>query len=270
MRRARNLLIWLLLCACLPNTARAAPLASLHASFIPERLGRYTTLEFSAQISASPAGIPPPLTELNVRYPGDLGLTVGELGLETCSKATLEALGSEGCPANSRMGEGSALAEIPIGPYVFRETATVAVIRAPEEDGHLALLFYASAVTPVYAQIAFPGLLFSAPPPYGGSVDIAVPLVPSLPGGPNVSIVRLHATLGPHNLTYYERVGGRVVAYKPRGVLLPKACPRGGFAFSATFAFLGGSKTSANTSVPCPTATKNRPRGREAVNYVQD
>ncbi len=250
--RARDLLVALLVCACLPAAARATPTVDLHARFVPERLGGYTTLEFDAQISTTDGLVAPPLAELDVRYPQDIGISVGELGLETCPRTTLEALGPEGCPADSRMGEGSALAEVPIGPHVFSEQAAVTILRAPEENGHLALLLFANGLSPVYAQIAFPGLLLPATVSYGGSVDIAVPLVPGLPGGPDVSVVQLRATLGPQGLTYYERVGSQLVPYKPRGILLPRKCPRGGFDFSAAFTFLDGSRTIAATSVPCP------------------
>jgi hypothetical protein len=250
----RSLILAVLsICACLPPTAHAAPSAKLHVSFVPEQLGRGTTLEFGAQIAVPNGRVPPPLTELDVRYPGSLGVAVGELGLATCSKRKLEALGAEGCPADSRMGEGSATAEIPIGPDILQETAKVAILRAPEQEGHLALLLYATGETPVFAQIAFPGLLLPSPPPYGARIHIDVPLVPSLPEGPDVAVIRLHATLGPRGITYYEHIRGKLVSYKPRGILLPKKCPHGGFAFSATFAFLDGSHTNAIANVPCPT-----------------
>jgi hypothetical protein len=239
-----------------PGIAQASPSAKLHVSFVPNRLGQSTTLEFNAQIIASSGRVPSPLTELDVSYPGSLGVAVGELGLATCTKKRLEALGAEGCPADSRMGEGSATAEIPIGPEIVRETAKVAILRAPEQDGHLALLFYATGETPVFAQIPFTGLLLPSPPPYGASIHINVPLVPSLPGGPDVSVIHLHATLGPLGLTYYEHTRGKLVSYKPRGILLPKRCPRGGFQFGATFAFLDGSNTTSHASVQCPSTRK--------------
>ncbi len=256
MRNVSNFLVSLFLCACLPSTALASPSARLHVGFLPERLGQSTTLEFNAQIAGSGGHLPPPLTELVVRYPGSLGVDVGELGLATCSKSRLEALGAGGCPADSRMGEGSAIAEIPIGPEIVHETARVAILRAPEQEGHLTLLLYATGEDPVFAQIAFPGLLLSSPPPYGASIHINVPLVPSLPEGPDVAVVQLHATLGPLGLTYYEHLHGKLIAYKPRGILLPHKCPHDGFAFNATFAFLDGSHANANTNVPCP--AKNR------------
>ena len=242
-RVRRNLVLAALsLYVCLSGTAHAAPSAKLRASFVPEQLGQSTTLEFNAQIAASKGRVPPPLTELDVRYPGSLGVAVGELGLATCSKRRLEALGAEGCPADSRMGEGSATAEIPIGPEIVRETAKVAILRAPEQEGHLALLLRHRRNARV-RRSCLAGLLLTSPPPYGASIHINVPLVPSLPGAPMSSVVHLHATLGPLGLTYYEHVRGKLVSYKPRGILLPKRCPRGGFRFSATFAFLDGSDT---------------------------
>jgi hypothetical protein len=83
---------------------------------------------------------------------------------------------------------------------------------------------------------------------------MTVPLVPSLPEAADVAVVRVRSTFGPEHLTYYKRVRGRVVPYKPRGVILPDRCPRGGFPFAATFTFQDGSHASAGTAVPCPHA----------------
>jgi hypothetical protein len=252
MRRTTSLLALLALCASLAAPTRASSSARLDIAFLPERLGEGTTVEFNAQIVASSARIPPPVTELDVRYPDQLGVAVGNLGAATCSRKKLEAAGPEGCPADSHMGEGSALAEIPIGPEIIRESARVAILRAPEHEGHLELLFYAAGESPVSAQITFTGSLLPAPAPYGAQIHIDVPLVPSLPGGPYVSVVRMHATIGPRGLTYYQRVRGKRIAYKPRGILLPDKCPRGGFPFDAIFGFLDGTHANAHTTVACP------------------
>jgi hypothetical protein len=247
-----------LACACLPITAHAAQSTTLHVAFTPERLGQATTVEFGIQIAPTANSVPSPLTELDLSYPGNLGIAVSGLGLDTCSQSRLEADGPEGCPADSRMGKGSALAEIPIGPQAIHETANVAIVRAPAKDGQLALLFYANAATPVSEQITFPGQLFPAPD--HGSLHIEVPLITSLPGGPNAAITELHATLGPRGLTYYEHVHGKNVSYHPNGILLPDSCPRGGFPFAASFTFEDGSHTSTSTTVPCPRSTLLSPR----------
>jgi hypothetical protein len=150
------------------------------------------------------------------------------------------------------MGYGNALAEIPVGPEIIHETADITIVRAPVQDGHIAMLIYASGQTPVDAQIVFPAQLIPAPAPFGGALHLDVPLVPSLPGAPDVAVVRVRSTLGPLGITYYEHVHGRSVAYHPKGILLPNKCPHGGFPFAATFAFLDGTHVSASTAVPCP------------------
>lgn len=270
MRRARyalaaDLCISLaaaLLCASLATVAHATQSVTLQATLTPERLGHATTVGFGIQI-ATPAGqAPSPLTEVNVRYPGDLGIALSGLGLATCSPATLEALGVEGCPADSLMGYGTALAEIPIGPYTERETASVTIVRGPAQEEHLALLFYADAAAPVSAQLVFPGLLLPTSAPFGGRINIDVPLVPSLPKGPDVAVVRLRSTLGPEHLTYYEHRHGHLIPYNPKGILLPDTCPHGGFPFAATITFLDAGRTTAHTTVPCP-----KPDGRHSHSH---
>jgi hypothetical protein len=79
-----------------------------------------------------------------------------------------------------------------------------------------------------------------------------VPLVSSVPGGPDVSIVSIQSTIGPSHLTYYKHVHGRRVGFHPRGVSVPERCPHGGFPFAAQFAFQDGSQVAASTTVLCP------------------
>jgi hypothetical protein len=233
--------------------AQAASSVRLTAALSPERLGHGTTLGFAFEIIAPPGDrVPPPLTQLNVLYPANIGIALSGIGIATCSAITLEVFGPEGCPPDSRMGSGWALVEIPIGPEIVGEVGEISVVRAPTQNGHFGILVYAKGQTPVDAHIVFPGLLLGAPSPFGGLIHMAVPLVPSLPEAPDVSVVHVQTTIGPSHLTYYERVHGKVVAYNPQGILLPNRCPRGGFQFGATFSFQDGSQASAHTAVPCP------------------
>jgi hypothetical protein len=107
------------------------------------------------------------------------------------------------------------------------------------------MLIAASGEYPVETRIVMSAVLLP------GRFHIAVPLVPGIPEGPDVAVVSVKATLG-GKLTYYERRKGRRVAYHPTGVLLPRRCPKGGFAFSATFSFLDGTQAQAGTRVRCP------------------
>jgi hypothetical protein len=241
------------------QNAAAGESVSLTAGLNPERLGRGTTLSFDFRITTPGERVPPPLTELDVSYPAHFGIASSGLGLATCTAPVLEALGAMGCPANSFMGHGSAVVKVPFGAEVVEETAVVAVIRAPEKNGHTMLLFYAEGVTPVDASVIFSGALAPARPPFGGVIKIAVPLVPSLPEGADVAVVGARSTIGPAHLTYYEDAHGRRISYRPKGIVLPGRCPRGGFPFAASLQFLDRSDASAQTRVPCP---RPRPRKR--------
>jgi hypothetical protein len=238
--------------------AHAGQSVELSAMLTPEHLGQGTTIGFSFQIEVPSGEVPPPLTEVELRYPQNLGVATSGLGLETCSVATVEALGPRGCPPESVMGSGSAIAEIPVGPAVVHEYAPVTIFRAPDRNGQIGLLLYANGLNPVDAQILLPSLLLPARAPFGGRVQIAVPLVPSLPDSPDVAVVRLTITLGPLGIIYYEKIHGRTVAYHPRGLLLPDSCPRGGFPFAVELGFVDGTTASARTSVPCPGRGRRR------------
>lgn len=199
----------------------------LSVSFSPERLGAGTTVSLGFQISTASGQAPSPLTAIELLYPGNLGIASSSLGLETCSPNSLERSGLAGCPANSLMGRGSALVSVPFGPRTLLEQARITLLSGPVQNGRLGLLFFASGEIPVLANLVFPGIVLPAPAPFGGLLDATLPLVPSVPGGPDAAVVRLQTTIGPSHITYYERVKGKIVGFHPRGILLPKSCPRG-------------------------------------------
>ena len=230
----------------------------MSAAFEPMRLGGRTTLEFGFGFKVPPGQVPPPLTGIELRYPANLGLGLSGLGLSTCTVAQLEAYGPGGCPSDAVMGFGEVSTGIVLGTKIVSENAPITVMRAPYTDGHLAVLFYAQGTVPVDARVIFPGLLLPAPSPFGGEVNIKVPLVETLPGAPYVSVIRLHSTIGPRKVVYYEQVDGRTLAYRPLGILLPPNCPKRGFPFSAWFTFADGTRSSAATRVRCPARPRHR------------
>jgi hypothetical protein len=244
MSRTRTLAATLAVCACTPAVALATPTATMTAAFSPERLGAPTTITASVQIFWSERR-PPVLTGAQLAYPRNLGFATSGLGLAACDPALLEENGPEACPANSHMGGGSALVEVPIGGYLNRETVQLTVLAGPSPNGYLHLLVSAVGASPVAALVVLYAELLP------GRLSITVPPIPTLPEGPHVALVAMHLKLGGH-LTYYERVHGKNVAYHPTGIGLPRRCPRGGFPFGATFAFLDGRHASAHTRVPCP------------------
>ncbi len=158
-----------LLGICLPAPAQAAPSATLSASFTPERLGQRTTLSFGFQIRAGAGRVPPALTAVDLSYPNYLGIALSGLGLATCTEATLQASGPAGCPANSVMGHGAARAEIALGPEVVKESAPITILRASDQEGHIAVLFSAIGTRPSPPGSCFPASCCPRPRRSAGS-----------------------------------------------------------------------------------------------------
>jgi hypothetical protein len=243
-----------LACALVPVGADAATeQATLNASFSPDRLAAPTTITFGFHLSTTEGTAPPPLTGIDLRMPAGINYTTTTLGLAICQPAVLIAQGVSGCPPNSRLGYGSALVEVPFGTGAGHEIPEVQALSGPSPNGNLVVLFYANGLFPVDAQLAFSGEVLPDSGRFGSQLATTVPLVTSVPGGPDVSVVSVTSTIGPSHLTYYKRVHGRRVAFHPRGVSVPEHCPRGGFPFDAQFTFEEGTQTTAQTTVPCPT-----------------
>jgi hypothetical protein len=250
-----TLTLLVLVCAVAPTAARAtSERASLSASFSPNRLGAPTTISFGFRLSTTAGAAPPPLTALDLRMPAGMNYTRTTLGLAICHPAALLANGLKGCSPNSRLGYGSALVEVPFGVGTGHEIPEVQALSGPSPNGNLVVLFYANGLFPVSAQLTFSGEVLPDSGRFGSQLATTVPPVTSVPGGPDVSIVSVQTTIGPSHLTYYKHVHGRRVAFHPRGVAVPERCPRGGFPFAAEFTFQDQSRTSAETSIPCPPA----------------
>jgi hypothetical protein len=245
------------------SSALGAPAASLSAALVPEHLGRPASIVLGVKVRASAGRLPAPLTSLSIRYPAGLGIALSGLGIETCTAAVLESEGPAGCPRDSVMGYGSALGGIPFGPELIEEGAAVSIFRAPDSDGRLALLFDAQGISPVKANIVLSALLLPARAPFGGSIGVTLPLIASLPEGPDVAVLELRATIGPAaGMTYTETIHEQQTTYRPKGILLPARCPRGGFPFAAALSFEDGSRATATATARCP-SRRHRRHGRQ-------
>jgi hypothetical protein len=243
--RAALVLSALILATGAASAADASQTARLSAKFTPEKLGSPTAISLGVDIAGAGETLPSALTGIDFRYPSGLALATSTLGLSACNPARLEAEGPPACPADSRMGGGKAIVEFPLGPETRSETAQIAIFAGPPSEGHLHMLIFAMGEEPVYGQIVMSAVLQS------GELRFTVPLVPTLPASPDLAVVQLRVTIG-GKLTYYERAAGSTLAFRPRGIGLPRRCPRGGFHFAATFAFLDGSRVPAHTVVACP------------------
>ncbi len=223
-----------------------APRATLAARFAPKHLGQATTVTVGLRIRAQDAPLEA-LRTVELRFPSNLGFATSGLGLADCDPVRLELEGAVACPANSKMGTGAAVVGVAFGTDEVDEQVTLSLFAAPSSDGYVHVAILAIGKHPIVAHIVMAAVLLP------GRLQISVPLVPSLPGAPDVSVVALSATLG-GELTYYETSKGRTIAYHPRGIGLPASCPRGGWHVGASLTFLAGGVSHASTVVRCPGA----------------
>jgi hypothetical protein len=243
----------LVLCIGMATVAQATERVTVNTAFLPDKLGVNTTIEFGFNIiPTGGAAVPSPLTEVSLHLPAGMDLGSSTLGQDTCHPEALILRGVAGCPRNSLMGLGSALVELLIGGEVIREAASVAAFIGPSEDEHTVVLFYAEGVTPVATEQIFRGQLLPDSRPYGGRLDTMVPLIESVPGADDVSVVRFQSSIGPRHIVYVNRRHGRPVAFSPRGIAIPTVCPPGGFPISADFSFLDGAHITVKRPVRCP------------------
>lgn len=245
--------------AAAPARARGSDVA-LHAAFTPDRLGASIAVSFHVTIEPPPGGGPVPTSSVEVGYPSDLGLITSGLGLEACDPATLLASRGHACPPDSALGGGSARIAVPFGPQVVGEAVVLRLYAVPSSDGYLHIGILAVGTEPVQAAVLLDAILVP------GRLQIDVPAIEGISGGPDVSLTDISVTLG-GALRYAESVHGHTVTYRPKGIQLPESCPRGGWPISTAFTFVDGSSGAAHTRIPCPPARgpRRRPPTRRSV-----
>lgn len=238
--------------ACSSTALATSSIARFNVILQPEIVGKSTTISVDFGVAAPGGGLPSPLTSFDVSLPAGMGLAGTTLGIDACSAKTLMDDGASGCPPDAAMGSGSAMAEAALGSEILREPGRVLAFMTQARDNNTTMLYYFDGRSPVIAPLVFPSELVSNGYSPISELVTAVPLIPALPGTPDAAIVSMHVSLGPRNLTYYRRVGKRVVRYKPVGMAVPATCPRGGFLFSGRFAFADGTRLSVAKRVACP------------------
>jgi hypothetical protein len=227
--------------------ATAAPRVTLGALFRPDRLGQSTTIHWGFTISE-----PAPLRSLELRLPAGMGFAGSSLGLEECQPALLARAGPEGCPLDSRVGFGTALAEVPAATPV-RERAKVTALLGPSEGEGMTVLFFIDGRWPANREIILTSHVLHIAGPHGATLQTEVPLLAVWPNGPDIGLLSFRSTIGPDRIVYRRRVRGRTVSFAPRGLTVPDRCPRGGFALLATFTWwTAESPATATARVPCP------------------
>jgi hypothetical protein len=253
MSRARVLVAATVACICLivATAAWAAQTLEVTASFSPDKLGAPTNVHGTAKIGSDSARLPSPIAEATVMGPA--GLTVDTKGVGICNPAQLEAtLNPAVCPKDSKAGFGGGVGAYELAGEVNEEPFTLNFYRGPNEDGHLVILAYLNAVSPVSVQLVLKAQVVNEPKPYGLGFTFKVPPIESLPGASNATAKSIYITLGAPNAAYYEKVGGKRKLVHVKGIVLPKTCPKGGFPYETQFIFEDGTTNTIKHTIPCP------------------
>jgi hypothetical protein len=251
--RARALLVASAACASLAGAtiALASQTLTFTARLTPDELGAATNLSAQTTIASS-QGPPSPIASVLAYLPA--GLRIHTRHLTACQRAKLEVDGAGGCPPDSRIGFGGGVGVVQFGSEFVKENYTLDFFLAPSEGGHLAVLIYADAVSPVPIQLVMLGREVAAPKPYGFGISVQVPPVATIPGAANASVESNYVSVGSANVAYYETVHGRRRLVHVEGLTAPRTCSGSGFPFALTMSFADGSTSTATSTDPCPHA----------------
>jgi hypothetical protein len=231
----------------LPAVAAAAPAVTLQVAPIPipgfpgtgNILGAGAEVQARVTISGTEyGGSPSPLTQIVFYAPTGVKLT--STGFATCALAILEAGGPGGCPKHSSAGPpGEGLGVVSFGGERVSEKVTIQGVFIP--DGGLA--FYVEGRTPTSFQIIEKGYWTSVAAPFGPKLTAEVPLIETVPGADDASVLSFNVRIG----AAYRR-GKQTVSY----ITLPKKCPKGGAPVEMELKFLSGEISTVTYKAPCP------------------
>jgi hypothetical protein len=227
--------------------AAAAPAVTFKAAAVPipgfpgtgNILGAGAEVQTEATIAGTEyGGFPSPLVLLTISSPA--GTRVDSAGFATCTQAVLQADGPQGCPKRSSAGPvGEGLGIVSFGHEQVREQVTIQGFFAPGNT----LLFFVEGTAPTSLEIIEKAHWVSASAPYGPEAIVELPLVETVPGALDASILSFKVTIG---AAY--RKGKHTISY----ITLPKKCPRAGALIKSEFKFDSGESTTVTYRPPCP------------------
>ncbi len=229
-----------------PSPARAAPTsgaqvpATIAASFHPDKLGAMGALTVTINLAGGAQGDPPPLLRSVLRLPIGLGVEIPHL--RSCEPHRLQLLGPRGCPAQSRLGVGTALVRAALGSQRLEESISLWVFLGPLRNLQPTFEMLAQGYSPFDERAVLSGTVLPDNPPYGEDLVLAVPAIPTLPLEPDASIASMSLTIGSR----------RRAAHESNTTIEPARCPPGGFPFAAELTYADGSTQDVSTATPCP------------------
>lgn len=218
----------------LPASAGAAQTAAFSpgAEMIAQPPGQPWTLKvlLDARLGTDDGALPAPVRHMRISFPAGARVNLAAFG--TCSEAQAK---SGRCPATSRIGTGSAIAELAQTPV----DANLLVFSGPRAGAkQTAWIRIVALTTIVYV---FKATIRRTTGAYGYVMDLDIPaILPDMqPGG--VPITQLKTALGG-----YGRLKGRRVPL----VTAPTRCS-GGWRFQAAFTYADGTTLTRNSRISC-------------------
>ena len=240
------------------TAAHAANTATLNTRFIPDRPGASTTIAFKVAIHGSGGAPPSPLIGLALHMPSGMEFAESQLGIATCNAVELAKRGLDACPSGSHLGFGTSLVDFEFANEQQEAKAKIAVLLGDAPGEGIPILLYVETRNPVLAALVFQSRLLGDSGQFSQQLYAPLPLIPTLPAGPDIAIATLNASFGPEHLLYHRRVHNRLVAFTPRGLSVPRVCPHGGFPMAASLSFADGTSVTAHSAVPCPASRAKR------------
>jgi len=212
--------------------------ATIAPSLSPDRLGAKAELTFTVDFAGGELGVPVPVQRAVLKFPAGLSLDIPVL--RSCSAARLQISGPSGCPAQSQIGTGNAVAEVYLGTQLTVERVTLWAFLGPLRNFEPTVEIFGEGYAPLGEQVLLTASALVNRAPYGEGLTMSIPPLPTVPFGSNASILRFSLAIGASRRR------------NANAVLVPSRCPAGGFPFAAEFTYAGGSTGSAFATVPCP------------------
>jgi hypothetical protein len=212
--------------------------ATFSPSLLPAKAGQGASLKLRIEFSGGNFGVPAQVSRVVLHLPA--GLRFVDHGVRACPKARLIAHGARGCPASERVGTGHALTEAHLGAANNEEQTNISAFLGPSTGGIPSIELVSQGETPLEERVVLNGIWAPDQAPYGESLSIAVPPIPTVPLEPNASTISMSVTIG-------VKRHGKVVV----GLILPHKCPAEGLPFGAEFSYENGTSSHTTARVRC-------------------
>jgi hypothetical protein len=228
-------------CTELARSAQAQTSATIKPAFTPDRLNAKGALTLTIDYSGGEAAVPSPVRRLVMMLPAGLGLDIPTL--RSCGATRLLVRGASGCPAQSKIGSGRALIEADAGSQLITESLTLSLFLGPLQGFQATFEVLGQGYTPLLKRIVLRGTVIPGRSPYGEELVMSIPPIPTVPLEPDASVAELTLTVG---------ASAHRLAGDANTIVVPPACPAGGFPFAAETTYADGFTGSSLATASCP------------------